>query len=148
MCSHSKNHLHLSVVVYRKQWYGLLPRQVQLRPAEPLARLSHQTAENGRGEQHAVPASHAQEAGLGALIHPEDRGPGLDGTDGAVSCHGCGGCHFPTGELKEKRDAKCCFDTTRIAGRKSFHHTDSNFEMPRTLNVSNSVIVYFTNTLI
>ena len=86
------------VFTNRKQWNGLLPRQVQLRPAEPPARLSHQAAEDGGREQHAVPASHAQETGLGPLLHPEDRRPGLVGTDGALSHHGCGGCCCATGE--------------------------------------------------
>lgn len=81
----------LLVPVDRKQRDGLLPRQVQLRPAEPHAQLSLQAAQNGRNERHEVPAPHHEEAGLGALLHPEATGPGLDGTHGAARRAGCGG---------------------------------------------------------
>lgn len=90
----------LSLLLYfshRKQRYGLLPRQVHFWPAEPPAQLSHQTAENGGGEQHAVSTSHAQETGLGSLLHPEQRRPGMDGEDGSFSRSGCGGCCCATG---------------------------------------------------
>lgn len=95
--------------------------------------MSHQKAENGGGEQHAVPASHTQEAGLGALLHPEHRGPGLDGTDGTISRPGCGGCCCATGELQRKRETPLqsaaqtkCVSWQRKAERKN---TDLNFEM-------------------
>lgn len=96
MCVHTAK---LSLFTYRKQWYGLLPRQVHLWSAKSSAQLSHQTAENGGDEQHAVPASHDQQAGLGAFLLPEDRRPGLDGADGAIGHHGWGGCRCTTGEL-------------------------------------------------
>lgn len=66
--------------------------------------MPHQEAENGGHERHAVPASHAQEAGLGALLHPEDNGPGLDRTHGAAGPAGRGGCCGNTGELQEKKE--------------------------------------------
>uniref|UniRef100_A0AAQ4PMB0 Aldehyde dehydrogenase family 3 member A2 n=1 Tax=Gasterosteus aculeatus aculeatus TaxID=481459 RepID=A0AAQ4PMB0_GASAC len=98
-----------SVVACRKQWYGLLPRQVQLRPAEPPARLPHQAAENGGREQHALPASHGQEAGLGALFHPEQRGRGLDRADGPRRRAGCGGCRCAA-ELSGLKTSRCFKD--------------------------------------
>lgn len=64
--------------------------------------MPHQAAENGGDEQHALPPSHSQEAGLGAVLHPEDRGPGLDGSDGIISHHGRCGCCCSAGELEIK----------------------------------------------
>lgn len=64
--------------------------------------MPHQTAENGGDEQHALPPSHGQEAGLGAVLHPEDRRPGLGGSHGVVRRHGRGGCCCTSGEPEIK----------------------------------------------
>lgn len=84
----------------RKQRYGLLPRPAQLRPAQPPAQLSDQAAEDGRSEQHALPASHRQEAGLGSILAAQAGQRGQIAPRGTASHAGWVGCFYCAGKYQ------------------------------------------------
>lgn len=82
VCVRGHPHITIYSCVYfpcvsREQRHGPVPRAAQLRPAQPHAQLPDQEAGHGGDKQHALPAAHRREAGLGALLHPQagQRGP-------------------------------------------------------------------------